>query len=431
MNSDQSRKLYSEAQAYIPGGVNSPVRAFKAVGGNPIFFKEAAGAYMTSVDGDRYLDFVGSWGPMLLGHAHPDVIASVQAAVQRGLSFGAPCEDELVLAEMVCERVPSIDMVRMVNSGTEAVMSALRLAKGYTKRDKIIKFVGCYHGHSDSMLVAAGSGALTFGVPSSPGVGEAVAKDTLVAEYNSLESVQALFAANPNAIAALIIEPIPGNMGLLLPQPGFLEGLRELCDQHGALLIFDEVMTGFRVAPGGAQQLLKVTPDLTTLGKIIGGGMPVGAFGGRADIMRHLAPAGPVYQAGTLSGNPIAMAAGIATLKQLADESIYDELAEKTAVFQAALQEAATAANVPVVVNAVCGMVSLFFTEATRVLNFSDVSACDTDAFAALFNHLLQQGIYFAPSAYETLFVSSAHSKEELLKTAAVVGQFLKDRIVT
>lgn len=425
MQSDQSQTLFQAAQQVIPGGVNSPVRAFKSVGGTPLFFTEAAGAYLTSADGDRYLDFVGSWGPMIVGHAHPAVIAAVQQAVSKGLSFGAPCEDEVILAKMVCERVPSIDMVRMVSSGTEAVMSALRLAKAYTKRDKIIKFVGCYHGHSDSLLVAAGSGALTLGVPSSPGVSAAVAADTLVADYNSLDSVEALFKANSDSIACVVIEPIPGNMGLILPKPGFLEGLRELCDQHGALLIFDEVMTGFRVGPAGAQELLQVKPDLTTLGKIIGGGMPVGAFGGREDIMREMAPSGPVYQAGTLSGNPVAMAAGIATLKLLAEDNFYENLAEKTALFQSAIQQAAAASNSPVVVNAVCGMLSIFLTDAAEVNSFADVSACDIDKFNRLFHDLLQAGYYFAPSAYEALFVSSVHTQDELKQTAEKVGEFL------
>ena len=425
MQSDQSNRLFSVAQNYIPGGVNSPVRAFKSVGGTPVFFKEAAGAYMTSVDGDRYLDFVGSWGPMLVGHAHPEVIAAVQSAVTKGLSFGAPCEDEVVLAQMVCERMPAIEMLRMVNSGTEAVMSALRLAKAVTRRNKIIKFAGCYHGHSDSLLVAAGSGALTLGVPSSPGVSEAVAKDTLVADFNSLDSVEALFSNHPHSIACIVVEPIAGNMGLILPKPGFLEGLRALCDQYGALLIFDEVMTGFRVSSGGAQELLKITPDLTTLGKIIGGGMPVGAFGGRAAIMQQMAPSGPVYQAGTLSGNPIAMAAGIATLKLLENKSSYEKLAENTAIFQAAIQQAAEAANIPVVVNAVCGMLSVFFTEQEEVSTFSQVCACDTAKFSELFHDLLNEGYYFAPSAFETLFISLAHTRDELLKTAETIGRFL------
>lgn len=425
MSIDQSQTLFEASKNCIPGGVNSPVRAFKSVGGTPVFFKEASGAYMTSVDGQRYLDFVGSWGPMLMGHAHPDVIAAVQAAVAKSLSFGAPSKDELVLAEMVCDRVSSIDMVRMVNSGTEAVMSALRLVKAYTKRDKVIKFAGCYHGHSDSMLVAAGSGALTFGVPTSPGVSAKVAEETLVADFNSLDSVEALFAANPDSIACIIIEPIAGNMGLVLPKPGFLEGLRALCDKYDALLIFDEVMTGFRVAPGCAQELLQVRPDLTTLGKVIGGGMPVGAFGGRADIMKELAPSGPVYQAGTLSGNPIAMAAGIATLKLLEDKSLYEKLAENTAHFQAAIQQAAQAAGTPVVVNAVCGMISLFFTDATEVSSFSEVCASNTDKFSELFHYLLKAGYYFAPSAYETLFVSVMHTKDELTETANAIGKFL------
>lgn len=426
---DQSEKLYQEALKRIPGGVNSPVRAFKSVGGEPVFFQKAEGSYMTSVDGKRYLDFVGSWGPMILGHAHPDVVAAVQQAAVNGLSFGAPCEDEVVLAQMICERVPSIELVRMVNSGTEATMSALRLAKGFTGRDKIIKFEGCYHGHSDGLLVAAGSGALTFGVPTSPGVSKAVAQDTLVADFNSLDSVQALFEANPDAIACVILEPIAGNMGLILPKPGFLQGLRDLCDRYGALLIFDEVMTGFRVASGGVQELFEVTPDLTTLGKIVGGGMPVGAFGGRADIMNHLSPAGPVYQAGTLSGNPIAMAAGIATLKLL-DHAAYQSLSEKTAQFQAAIQQVAQSANVPMVVNAVCGMVCAFFTEQPAVTCFKEVCAGDIKKYNRLFHFLLEAGYYFAPSAYETLFVSLSHSEQELTQTAQAIADFLrKDNI--
>lgn len=425
MNKVKSNALFQVAQQYIPGGVNSPVRAFKSVGGTPLFFQSANGAYLTSVDGDRYLDFVGSWGPMIAGHAHPKVLAAVEQAVRHGLSFGAPCEDEVVLANMICERIPSIEMVRMVNSGTEAVMSALRLAKAFTKRDKIIKFAGCYHGHSDSLLVAAGSGALTLGVPSSPGVSVAVAADTCLADYNSLDSVEALFQANRNSIACIVIEPIAGNMGCILPKPGFLEGLRSLCDQHGALLIFDEVMTGFRVGPAGAQELLQVKPDLTTLGKIIGGGMPVGAFGGREDIMREIAPSGPVYQAGTLSGNPVAMAAGIATLQLLAQDDFYEELAEKTAFFQAALQQAAQAHNKSMVVNAVCGMMSIFLTDAAEVNSFADVLACDSNKFNRLFHYLLDAGYYFAPSAYEALFISSAHTQDELQQTAEKVGAFL------
>ena len=420
MSISQSHALFSEAETLIPGGVNSPVRAFKAVGGEPIFIERAEGARMTSVDGQEYIDFVGSWGPMILGHAHPGVIKAVSDAVARGLSFGAPSAGEVTLARMIVDAVPSIEQVRMVNSGTEAVMSALRLARGYTGRDKVIKFSGCYHGHSDSMLVAAGSGALTLGVPSSPGVPAAVAADTLVADFNSLDSVQALFEAHPDTIAALIIEPIAGNMGLVLPKPGFLSGLRELCDRYGALLIFDEVMSGFRVARGGAQALYDVMPDLTTLGKIIGGGLPVGAFGGRADIMAHLAPQGPVYQAGTLSGNPIAMHAGIATLTALSEQSIYDDLAEKTAQLQAAIQQAAQDAGVSVVVNAVCGMLGVFFTDADEVCDFASVCACDVDQYKTWFHALLAQGIYFPPSAFESIFVSHAHTQADLDQVAGV-----------
>lgn len=426
MKTDQSASLFAKAQRIIPGGVNSPVRAFKSVGGIPVFFKEAKGAYLTSVDGKRYLDYVGSWGPMIVGHAHPAVISAVQKTVSQGLSFGAPCEEEIILAQMIMDRVPSIEMIRMVNSGTEAVMSVLRLAKAYTNRDKIMKFAGCYHGHSDSLLVAAGSGALTLGVPSSPGVTKAVARDTLIGEYNSLDSVEALFQLHGEDIACVVVEPIAGNMGVILPKPGFLEGLRALCDHYGALLIFDEVMTGFRVGPGGAQVLLEVTPDLTTLGKIIGGGMPVGAFGGRADIMSEMAPSGPVYQAGTLSGNPVAMAAGIATLTLLSEPSFYEKLAEKTAFFQAKLQQAAQVSGISLVVNAVCGMLSFFFTNEREVTSFSDLSLCSIDRFNRLFHGLLQSGYYFAPSAYEALFVSACHTMEELTQTAEKVSELLR-----
>ncbi len=411
------KTLYERAQDVIPGGVNSPVRAFKSVGGVPRFIQSAQGAYMTDVDGRRYIDYVGSWGPMILGHAHPAVLQAVTKAAQNGLSFGAPCELEVELAEMICGLIPAIDTIRMVNSGTEATMSAIRLARGFTGRDKIIKFEGCYHGHTDSLLVSAGSGALTLGVPSSPGVTEGAAAETLVATFNDLDSVEQLFQSHKHHIAATIVEPIAGNMNMVLPNAGFLEGLRELCNQHGALLILDEVMTGFRVSPTGACGLYDVTPDLITLGKIIGGGMPVGAFGGRVDIMNHLAPVGPVYQAGTLSGNPVAMAAGLETLKQLQKPGVYDGLMQTTQQLIEGLLQRAQAANIPLTANYRCGMFGLFFTEELKVTSYSQVVACNADQFKQFFHAMLAAGINLAPSAFEAGFVSIAHGGDEIART--------------
>lgn len=412
----QSSELFARAQRHIPGGVNSPVRAFNGVGGDPVFIQRGEGAYLIDSDNKRYIDYIGSWGPLILGHAHPNVIAKVQQAVEAGLSFGAPTAIEIELADKICEMMPSIDMVRMVNSGTEATMSAIRLARGYTGRDKIIKFQGCYHGHSDSLLVNAGSGALTLGVPSSPGVPASFAEHTLTAEFNNLDSVTALFEQHGADIAAIIVEPVAGNMNCILPSQTFLQGLRDICDQHQAVLIFDEVMTGFRVARGGAQALFGVTPDLTTLGKIIGGGMPVGAFGGRKDIMEQLAPIGPVYQAGTLSGNPIAMAAGLATLNEL-DDALYQSLSAQTEVLLHGLKSAADANHIPFTTAQAGGMFGLFFTEASEVTHFAQVTQCDIERFKRFFHGMLDQGIYLAPSAYEAGFVSIAHQEEEIQLT--------------
>ena len=415
----RSETLFQQAQQVIPGGVDSPVRAFRAVGGTPPFIERAQGAYLWDADGRRYIDYVGSWGPMILGHAHPEVIRAVQAAAERGLSFGAPCELETALARRVCELVPSVEKVRFVNSGTEATMSAIRLARGYTGRDKLIKFEGCYHGHADGLLVKAGSGALTLGVPTSPGVPAAVAADTVTLEYNDLEQVRAAFDALGEQVAAVIVEPVAGNMNCVPPAAGFLEGLRALCSQHGSVLIFDEVMTGFRVALGGAQARYGVTPDLTTLGKVIGGGMPVGAFGGRAEIMDHIAPAGPVYQAGTLSGNPIAMTAGLATLDLLGAEGFFDALEAKTRRLAEGLAAAAARAGVPVTTQSVGGMFGLFFTGERPVQRFAQVTACDIDRFRRFFHAMLEGGVYLAPSAYEAGFVSAAHSDADLEATLA------------
>lgn len=409
--------LIEEARKYIPGGVNSPVRAFKSVGGDPVFIERAEGAWMTDVNGKHYVDYVGSWGPMLLGHNHPDVRAAVQAAVERGLSFGAPTLVETEMAREICEAMPSIERVRMVSSGTEATMSAIRLARGFTGRDRIVKFEGCYHGHADSLLVKAGSGALTFGVPTSPGVPAAMAQHTLTLAYNDAKGVEDLFESEGETIAAVIVEPVAGNMNCIPPEPGFLEALRAQCDAYGALLVFDEVMTGFRVGPQGAQGRYGVRPDLTTLGKIIGGGMPVGAFGGRADVMSHLAPEGPVYQAGTLSGNPVAMAAGLATIRHAIDPALHLQLEERTAELLAGLREEAVRAGVPFVTNQVGGMFGLFFTEAERVARFSEVTACDVQRFGRFFHAMLDHGVYLAPSAFEAGFVSSAHGEPEIAHT--------------
>lgn len=413
----KSENLFAEAQRLIPGGVNSPVRAFNGVGGVPLFIERANGAYLYDADGKAYIDYVGSWGPMVLGHNNPAIRNAVIEAAERGLSFGAPTEMEVKMAQLVCELVPSMDMVRMVNSGTEATMSAIRLARGFTGRDKIIKFEGCYHGHADCLLVKAGSGALTLGQPNSPGVPADFAKHTLTCTYNDLDSVRAAFEQYPHEVACIIVEPVAGNMNCVPPLPDFLPGLRTLCDEFGALLIIDEVMTGFRVALGGAQAFYEVTPDLTCLGKIIGGGMPVGAFGGRRDVMEALAPGGPVYQAGTLSGNPIAMAAGFACLTQIAQPGTHATLTELTTQLADGLRAAAKAENIPLVVNHAGGMFGLFFTDAPQVTCYEEVTRCDVERFKRFFHLMLQEGIYLAPSAFEAGFMSLAHSAEDIQRT--------------
>ena len=412
-----SHELITRARKFIPGGVNSPVRAYNGVGGDPIFIERAEGAYLFDSEGKRYIDYVGSWGPMIAGHAQPEIIEAVKQAVDQGLSYGAPTELEITMAEKVCAIVPSMDMVRMVNSGTEATMSAIRLARGYTGRDKIVKFEGCYHGHGDSLLVKAGSGALTLGVPNSPGVPASLAEHTLTLDYNDLDSLDQAFAEMGSEIACIIVEPVAGNMNCIPPVEDFLEGLRELCDKYDCVLIFDEVMTGFRVALGGAQALYNVKPDLTTLGKIIGGGLPVGAFGGKKEIMEQLAPVGPVYQAGTLSGNPIAMTAGLKTLEIISRANFYEDLTAKTTRLLSGIKSAADAANIPFTTSQVGGMFGLFFTEQDSVTSFKEATACDTEAFKIFFHSMLDQGINLAPSAYEAGFVSSAHSDEDLNKT--------------
>lgn len=413
----KSEELFAEAQRLIPGGVNSPVRAFTGVGGVPLFIEHADGAYLYDADGKKYIDYVGSWGPMVLGHNNDGIRQAVIEAAQRGLSFGAPTEMEVTMAQLVCKLVPSMEMVRMVNSGTEATMSAIRLARGFTGRDKIIKFEGCYHGHADHLLVKAGSGALTLGQPNSPGVPADFARHTLTCTYNDLDSVRAAFEQYPQAIAAIIVEPVAGNMNCIPPQPEFLPGLRALCDEFGALLIIDEVMTGFRVALGGAQEYYNVKPDLTCLGKIIGGGMPVGAFGGRREVMEALAPTGPVYQAGTLSGNPVAMAAGYACLTQIAQPGMHDKLNRLTSQLAQGLLDAAKQENIPVVVNQVGGMFGLFFTDADSVTCYKDVTQCDVERFKRFFHLMLEEGVYFAPSAFEAGFMSLAHSAEDIQHT--------------
>ena len=409
--------LFSNAKHVIPGGVNSPVRSFSGVGGTPVFIDHASGPYLFDSTGKRYIDYVGSWGPMVLGHAHPQVIEAVKLAAEKGLSFGAPTEIETLMAQKVCELVPSCELVRMVSSGTEATMSAIRLARGYTGRDKIIKFEGCYHGHSDSLLVKAGSGALTFGVPSSPGVPASVAADTLTLVYNDADAVKALFADIGDQIACIIVEPVAGNMNCIPPVPGFLETLRQVCDEYGSVLIFDEVMTGFRVGLNGAQGFYNIQPDLTTLGKIIGGGMPVGAFGGSRKIMEHLAPLGPVYQAGTLSGNPVAMAAGLRTLELIAQPGFYETLTAKTDFLTSGLKERAKNAGIALSTNQVGGMVGLFFTEEPQVNTFAQVMQCNQMLFKRFFHGMLETGIYLAPSAFEAGFVSAAHSDDDLNTT--------------
>jgi len=412
-----SHEFFSQAQRHIPGGVNSPVRAFKGVGGEPVFFARGEGPYLFDVDGKRYVDYVGSWGPMILGHAHPGVVRAVQEAAGRGLGFGAPTEIETGMANLLCDRLPAMDLVRMVNSGTEATMSAIRLARGFTGRDKIVKFEGCYHGHSDSLLVKAGSGALTLGVPTSPGVPIALAEHTITLEYNNLDQVRETFAHVGGQIAAIIVEPVAGNMNCIPPVPGFLAGLRAICSEYQSVLIFDEVMTGFRVGPQSAQGLYDVSPDLTTLGKIIGGGLPVGAFGGRREIMEQIAPLGPVYQAGTLSGNPVAMAAGLATLQGVAEPEFYDRLAAATEHVTDGIVARAQAAGIALTCNRVGGMFGLFFTEEPQVCNFYQASQCNLDRFKLFFHGMLEQGIYLAPSAFEAGFVSAAHHDEAIQAT--------------
>ncbi len=409
--------LFTQAKQVIPGGVNSPVRSFSSVGGTPVYIDHAQGAYLFDSTDKRYIDYVGSWGPMILGHAHPEVIATVKETAEKGLSFGAPTELETQMATKVCELIPSIDLVRMVSSGTEATMSAIRLARGFTGRDKIVKFEGCYHGHADSLLVKAGSGALTLGVPSSPGVPASVAADTMTLTYNDIEGVKDFFSQHGEQIACIIVEPVAGNMNCIPPIAGFLETLRSVCNQYGAVLIFDEVMTGFRVALGGAQAVYNITPDLTTLGKVIGGGMPVGAFGGKREIMEHIAPLGGVYQAGTLSGNPIAMAAGLKTLELISAPNFYEKLTQKTQTFVSAMQQRATKAGIPMTTNTVGGMFGLFFSDENKVSSFAQVMKCDQARFKTFFHGMLAEGVYLAPSAFETGFISAAHTEEDLEQT--------------
>ena len=417
---------FNQAQKFIPGGVNSPVRAFKGVGGDPVFFSKAKGAYVWDTDGKQYIDYVASWGPMILGHAHPEVIETVKETAEHGLSFGAPTELETQMAELICQIMPSIELVRMVSSGTEATMSAIRLARGFTGRDTIVKFEGCYHGHSDSLLVKAGSGALTLGVPSSPGVPACLAEHTLTLTYNDLQQVEDVFARMGDKIACIIVEPVAGNMNCIPPVDGFLQGLRKVCDAHGAVLIFDEVMTGFRTALGGAQSVYGVKPDLTTLGKVIGGGMPVGAFGGRRDIMEYIAPLGPVYQAGTLSGNPVAMAAGLKTLQLISADGFFESLAKKVDALTGGILAKAKAAGIPMTANTVGGMFGLFFSDADNVTNFEQVSQCDVERFKPFFHGMLEQGVYLAPSAYEAGFVSTMHTDEDIQKTIEAAGTVLE-----
>jgi glutamate-1-semialdehyde 2,1-aminomutase len=414
---NKSEQLFQQASQYIPGGVNSPVRAFKAVTGTPFFVERSDGAYIVDADGQRYIDYVLSWGPMIMGHNHPAVRDAVIEQAQKGLSFGTPTELEISLAQRLCELMPGMDLVRMVNSGTEATMSAIRLARGFTGRDKIVKFEGCYHGHSDSLLVKAGSGALTLGVPSSPGVPASLADHTMTLSYNDAEGVREAFRQYGDEIACIIVEPVAGNMNCIPPAEGFLECLRTVCDEHNSVLIFDEVMTGFRFGLQGAQGFYDIQPDLTTLGKVIGGGMPVGAFGGRAEIMQEIAPLGPVYQAGTLSGNPIAMAAGLATLDIISQPGFYEPLFERTAKLAEGLRKAAAAAGVPYTTNHAGTMFGGFFTDVEKVENYQQVMACDNDAFSRFFHGLLKRGVYIAPAAYETGFLSSAHGDEEIEAT--------------
>ncbi len=423
----RSHDLFAHAQQHIPGGVNSPVRAFKGVGGDPVFIDCAAGPYIFDPDGTRYIDYVGSWGPMILGHAHHEVIEAVASVIDKGLSFGAPTELESRMADKVCELVPSMDMVRMVSSGTEATMSAIRLARGHTGRDKIVKFEGCYHGHSDSLLVKAGSGMLTLGEPSSPGVPASLAEHTITLNYNDAEQVKETFARIGDEIACIIVEPVAGNMNCIPPVPGFLQTLREVCDQSGTVLIFDEVMTGFRVALGGAQGHYGIKPDLTTLGKVIGGGMPVGAFGGKREIMEKIAPLGPVYQAGTLSGNPVAMTAGLQTLELISVPGFFDTLSAKVETLVSGIMEKAKAAGIPMAENHIGGMFGLFFTDADKVTDFAGATACNQEHFKQFFHAMLDRGVYLAPSSYEAGFVSAAHSDADLQATINAAAEVFSE----
>jgi glutamate-1-semialdehyde 2,1-aminomutase len=421
----RSIEAFRKANQYLPGGVNSPVRAFRAVETDPVFIARGEGSRVFDIDGNEYIDYLGSWGPLILGHAHPAVVEAIQETAQRGTSFGAPTELETEMAQLVCEIVPSIEVVRMVNSGTEATMSALRLARGYTGRDKIVKFEGSYHGHADSLLIKAGSGVASLSLPDSPGVPQQVAAHTLVAPYNDLESVKEIFERFGEDIAAVIVEPVAGNMGVVPPLPGFLEGLRKLTQEYGALLIFDEVMTGFRVSYQGAQGLYGVTPDLTTLGKVIGGGLPVGAYGGRREIMEQVAPAGPVYQAGTLSGNPLAMAAGLTTLKELGKPGVYESLEKKAAYLEEQFRRNAEEVGIPCQINRVGSMMSLFFTS-QPVINFATAKTSDTKRFARYFQKLLELGVFIAPSQFEGMFISTAHTQEDLDRTVEAQREALK-----
>jgi len=421
-----SIELLARAQTLIPGGVNSPVRSFLGVGGNPIFFKQGEGPYLISVENKRYVDYVGAFGPLILGHAHPKVVKAVQAATALGLGFGTPNPIEVEMAELITRLMPSIEQVRMVNSGTEATQTAIRLARGYTGRDKILKFEGCYHGHSDSLLVKSGSGVLTFALPDSPGVPKAFTEHTLIAPFNDLNTVEALFSNYGKDIAAIIVEPVAGNMNCVLPTPNFLSGLRNLCDQFNSLLIFDEVMTGFRVALGGAQSLYNITPDLTCLSKIIGGGMPVGAIGGKQEIMEYLAPKGPVYQAGTLSGNPITLTAGITTLKELLEPGFYEKLSENNHYLMSGLKSLAKTYQIPFQTNSIGGMFGFFFTDEENIRNYSEVAKCNLIQFKQFFHGMLQEGVYFAPSAFETGFISSAHTQAVLNFTLEAAERVFK-----
>jgi len=426
MTQSRSKQLFEAAQKHIPGGVNSPVRAFRAVGGTPIFFDRAKGPYMYDADGKRYIDYVMSWGPMILGHGHPVVLDAIREQLEKAMTFGTPTELEILLADKICEQVPGMDMVRMVNSGTEATMSAIRLARGYTGRDKIVKFEGCYHGHSDSLLVKAGSGALTLGVPSSPGVPASLADHTVTLNYNDIEQVKETFAEIGEQVACIIVEPVVGNMNCVPPIPGFLEALREVCTASGAVLIIDEVMTGFRIGPQGASAYYGIEPDLICLGKVIGGGMPVGAFGGKHEIMEQISPLGPVYQAGTLSGNPVAMAAGLATLNLVSQPGFLDPLVTHTDQLVKGLRERAAAAGIPMTSNHVGTMWGLFFSDEEKIINYSQVMQCDTERFSRFFHGMLDEGIYLAPASYEAGFMSAAHTDGDIQFTLDAAERVFK-----